>query len=57
MVERRMAPLSHDLAGVVLPHDTYGTHLNDRNETIDKELEVKNFSKLVRRWLKFGARP
>ncbi|CAB3979549.1 Hypothetical predicted protein [Paramuricea clavata] len=44
-VERRMAPLSHDLAGVVLPHDTYGTHLSARNETVDKELEVKNFAK------------
>ena len=34
-----MAPLSHDLAGVVLPHDTYGTHLNSSGITIDKKLE------------------
>ena len=27
-VERRMTPLSHDLAGLILPHDHYGTHLN-----------------------------
>ena len=44
-VERRMAPLSHDLAGVVLPHDTFGSHLNNKNETVDKELEMKNFAK------------
>ena len=44
-VERRMAPLSHDLAGVVLTHDTFGSHLNNKNETVDKELEMKNFAK------------
>ncbi|GBP77771.1 hypothetical protein EVAR_98464_1 [Eumeta japonica] len=31
-VERRMAPLSHELAGLVLPYDYFGTHLNDQNE-------------------------
>ena len=40
-----MAPLSHDLAGVGLPHDTFGSHLNNKNETVDKELEMKNFAK------------
>ena len=44
-VERRMAPLSHDLAGVVLPHNSFGSHLNSQNETIDAELEMKNFAK------------
>lgn len=44
-VERRMAPLSKDLCGLVLPHDFYGNHLNNRNETIDVELEKKNFRK------------
>ena len=44
-VERRMAPLSHDLAGVVLPRDTFGSHLNNKKETVDKELEMKNFPK------------
>ena len=29
-VERRMAPLSHDLAGVILPHDSFGSHLDNR---------------------------
>ena len=44
-VERRMAPLSHDLAGVVLPRDTFGSHLNNKKETVDKEWEMKNFPK------------
>lgn len=44
-VERRMAPLSKELAGVVLPHDTFGTHLDNSGKTIDAELEVKNFNK------------
>ena len=41
--ERRMAPLSHDLAGLILPHDTYGTHLDSAGNTIDLDLEKKNF--------------
>lgn len=44
-VERRMAPLSHDLAGIILPHDYYGTHLDKDGKTIDEELEKKNFGK------------
>lgn len=43
-VERRMAPLSHDLAGVVLPQDHFGSHLNSQGKTIDSELEQKNFA-------------
>ena len=42
-VERRMAPLSKDTAGIILPFDTFGSHLNASNETIDTELEKKNF--------------
>ena len=42
-VERRMAPLSKELAGLVLPHETCGTHLDSRQRTIDYELEKKNF--------------
>lgn len=44
-VERRMAPLSRDLCGVILPHDTYGSHLDGSGRTIDYDLEVKNFKK------------
>ena len=42
-VERRMAPLSRELAGLILPHDHYGTHLDEQGRTIDAELEKSNF--------------
>lgn len=42
-VERRMAPLSRELSGLILPHDFYGSHLNNSCVTIDKELELNNF--------------
>jgi hypothetical protein len=42
-VERRMAPLSKELAGVILQHDHFGTHLDDQGRTIDYDLEEKNF--------------
>jgi hypothetical protein len=44
-VERRMAPLSKELAGIILPHDQYGDHLDSSGRTIDDELELKNFEK------------
>lgn len=43
-VERRMAPLSRSLVGVILPHDRYGTHLDSQGLTIDAELEKINLS-------------
>ena len=42
-VERRMAPLSKDTSGLILPFDTYATHLNASNETTRIDLEKKNF--------------
>ncbi|CAF2089297.1 unnamed protein product [Rotaria magnacalcarata] len=42
MVERRMVPLSNQLAGLILPHDYCGTHLNDSGKTIDSTLEIQN---------------
>lgn len=42
-VERKMAPLSKELSGLILPHDQYGSHLDERGNTIDEELEKKNF--------------
>ena len=42
-VERRMSLLSHDLAGVILPHDLYGNHLDSSGKSIDEDLEKKNF--------------
>ena len=40
--ERRMFFLSKELGGVVLPHETYGSHLTN-GKTTDQELELKNF--------------
>lgn len=42
-VERRMAPLSKELAGVILPFEYYGSHLDQNCKTVDLELEKKNF--------------
>ncbi|KAG5889612.1 hypothetical protein JTB14_024033 [Gonioctena quinquepunctata] len=42
-VERRMAPLSRELAGLILPHDHFGSHLDDRGVTINEHLERSNF--------------
>lgn len=42
-VERRMAPLSRELAGLIIPHDHFGSHLNNSAQTVNKTLELKNF--------------
>lgn len=42
-VERRMAPLSRELSGVILEHDHYGTHLDNNGRTVDTEKEGQNF--------------
>ena len=42
-IEKRLAPLSKALAGVVIPHDSCGSYLNPSGETIDLEPEKKNF--------------
>ena len=35
--------MSKDTSGIILPFDTYGTHIDASNKTIDDELEVRNF--------------
>ena len=40
--ERKMYHLSKELSGIVLPADTFGSHLKD-GQTIDDELEQRNF--------------
>ncbi|CAF2145043.1 unnamed protein product [Rotaria magnacalcarata] len=45
IVERRLALLSHDLSGLVLPDNFFGTHLNISGLTVDAELEKMNFKK------------
>ena len=42
-VERRMAPLSRDISGVILRHDACGTHLDSAGNTVDENLERRNF--------------
>ena len=42
-VERQMSTLSKDTAGIILPFNTFGNHLDASNKTIDSELEIKNF--------------
>ena len=38
-----MAPLSDELAGVILPHDHFGSHLDHNRKTIDEAVELANF--------------
>ncbi|CAF0847934.1 unnamed protein product [Adineta steineri] len=45
IVERRLANLSQNLTGLVLPHDYFGTHLNISGLTIDAEVEKMNIKK------------
>ncbi|CAF4252877.1 unnamed protein product [Rotaria sp. Silwood2] len=56
IVERRMAPLSHDLAGLILTHDYFGSHLTKSGVTTNIDLEKLNFRKagqiLAERWNK-----
>ena len=44
-VERKMAPLSKELAGLVIPRDSCDTHLYSQQRTIDEELGQANFRK------------
>ena len=37
----RMVKFGKELSGLVLPRDNFGSHLNAKGETIDKELERK----------------
>ena len=43
-IERRMAPLSRALVGLVIDHKKLGNHLDAKNKTKDEELERKNFA-------------
>ena len=52
-VERNMSTLSHDIAGVILPHDAYGSHLDATGKTVDSDLG-KTFSRRRKFWPKFG---
>ena len=45
VIERRLSPLSHDLAGLILPHDHFGTHLSDSGHTENALLERENLKR------------
>ena len=51
-----MAILSHDNAGVLLRHDSFGNHLESSGKTIDYEQEIRKFFKVAQElaevWLK-----
>ena len=40
-----MVQLSHDISGIILPHDYFGNHLNASGKTKDINLEERNFFK------------
>ncbi len=40
-----MAPLSHNVAGLILPHKHFGNHLDVHGRTTNAELKKLNFSK------------
>ena len=42
-VERRMFKLSKELRGVILEHEKFGSHLDAKGVTVDKDLELKNW--------------
>ena len=44
-IERRMMPLSKELAGIVLRHDSFGNHLDENGKTIDDVKELQNSRK------------
>ena len=41
-VERSMAPLSKELASLILPHEHFGSHLDSQGRTVDPDLEHQN---------------
>ena len=45
VAERRLALLSHDLAGLVLPDYYFATHLDLQGGTIDAEVEKQNLKR------------
>ena len=54
-IERRMAPLSAHLAGVVLPRDAYGTHLDKMGTQLTMNLRYKILKRLANSYANFGT--
>ena len=51
---RRLYSLSKELAGVILQHDHFGTHLNQNGEQLTRGLRCKTSSTLGRLLQKFS---
>lgn len=47
-VERRMAPMSNELSGIVLPYDHFGSHLDAKRQTVDSKLEAQYVLQVVK---------
>ena len=45
ITQRRVAPLNRFLAGIILPYESYGSHLNSQGVTIDASREKSNFER------------
>ena len=43
-VEHKMAPLSRELAGLILSHENYGSQLDVNGQTVDEDFEKSNFA-------------
>ena len=55
--ERRIAPLSREISGFILPNETFGSQLDGNGKPIDDALELKTSNMLEKCWLKSGAIP
>ena len=38
--KRRIAPISREMNGLILPHETFGSHLDGNGKTIDDAFEL-----------------
>ena len=57
-VESRMAPLSKELAGLILLHDNSGLHLDCQVRTVDVDLERQTFCHAEKVfWQRYGQIP
>lgn len=46
LIEQKMTTLSNELSGIVLPHDSSATHLDENGKTINNVKELENFKKV-----------
>ena len=44
-LQKRVIPLSKDLAKVILPYEQFGLHYDGNSDTIDEDMEKTNYEK------------